>query len=161
VEAMDRLVRLYDLPALEPFRKDARLRGVVVRRARAYEQIEIVEWVRENFSIEWASECNVCFSRIPLSCFIATREGRIIGFACYEATFRNFFGPIGVDEQSRGANIGALLLLSCLRAMWDEGYAYAIIGGPREAAPFYRRIANAVDIEGSTPGIYIDRLARD
>jgi GNAT superfamily N-acetyltransferase len=155
---MDRLVRLYDLPDLEPFRRASLSKGITVRRARAYEQMQTIDWVRAMFSMEWASECSVCFSRVPLSCFIATRDSEIIGFACYETTFRNFFGPIGVDPNRRGAGVGATLLISCLKSMWDEGYAYAIIGGPREAAPFYRRLVGAVDIEGSTPGIYVDRL---
>ena len=49
--------------------------------------------------------------------------------------------------------IGAALLLACLSAMREEGYGYAVIGsvGP---ADFYKKICGAVEIEGSSPGVY-------
>jgi predicted N-acetyltransferase YhbS len=63
-----------------------------------------------------------------------------------------------VDEARRGQGIGKALFLSCLHAMAANGYAYAIIGsaGP---ADFYAKTVGAVEIEGSSPGIYPDRLA--
>ncbi len=77
----------------------------------------------------------------------------MLGFACYDATAKNFFGPTGVDPAWRGRHIGAGLLLLALQAMADEGYGYGIIGGagPTE---FYEKIVHAQVIEGSTPGIY-------
>jgi hypothetical protein len=114
--------------------------------------------VRNHFSKGWASECEVCFSREPVSCFIATRNSDIVGFSCHESTYKNFFGPIGVAEELRLAKIGSALLLSSLHAMAQMGYAYAVIGGPRDAAPFYQRLVGAIDIPGSNPGIYVDRL---
>ena len=44
--------------------------------------------------------------------------------------------------------------------MADRGYAYAIIGGAGDGA-IYRKVAGAIDIEGSAPGIYRDRLTRE
>lgn len=158
MEMLDRLVKLYELPPLEDYINVLREKGILVRRPRAYEKNQVLEWVQTNFSKGWMSECDVTFSNSPVSSFIATRDGEIIGFACYEATYRNFFGPIGVGEAYRGGQVGKALLLHCLHAMADMGYAYAIIGGPKEAAPFYARVVGAIDIEGSNPGIYIDRL---
>jgi hypothetical protein len=51
------------------------------------------------------------------------------------------------------------LLLSCLRAMRDDGYAYAIIGGVGPAQ-YYARTVGATLIEGSSPGVYDFRLTR-
>jgi hypothetical protein len=47
--------------------------------------------------------------------------------------------------------------LACLQAMRAEGYAYAIIGGVGPAE-FYAKTVGAVEIEGSTPGIYRGQL---
>ena len=49
--------------------------------------------------------------------------------------------------------MGAALTLATLASMRDAGYAYAIIGGVGPAA-FYAKVAGAMPIEGSTPGIY-------
>ena len=87
----------------------------------------------------------MAFANKPVSCFIATHEDKIVGFAAYECTRRNFFGPTGVAEEYRGRGIGTALLLACLYAMQDMGYVYAIIGG---AGPvdFYKRVVGAIVI---------------
>lgn len=153
----DMLVRLYDLPEVAPLVGCLAARGIVIRRGMPYEKHAIVEWVRETFSDAWSSECDVAFSNQPVSCFIATEAGRIVGFACHDSTCRNFFGPTGVEESKRGGGIGKALFLSCLHAMASQGYAYAIVGsvGPAE---FYVKTVGAVAIDGSTPGIYRDLL---
>lgn len=149
----DMLVKLYELPPIEPVIEQQRSQGIEIRRALAPEKHVVVEWVRQTFSNGWASECDVAFSNHPVSCFIAIKEGRVIGFACYDATCKDFFGPTGVDPAFRGQNIGKALLLACLHAMAAQGYAYAIIGG---AGPvdFYAKATGATIIEGSVPGIY-------
>ena len=149
----DMLVKLYELPEPGPLNAGVRGAGVEVRRALAPEKHHVIDWVRQSFGEGWASECDTAFARQPVSCFIATEDGACIGFACYEATCRDFFGPTGVAEAARGRGIGKALLLASLQAMRAEGYAYAIIGGagPTE---FYARAVGAVAIEGSSPGIY-------
>jgi hypothetical protein len=129
----------------------------VIRAAMPYEKHRVTEWVRNTFSRAWESECDVSFSNHPVSCFIATQAGRIVGFACYDSTCRNFFGPSGVAQSKRGLGIGKALLLSCLHAMRANGFAYAIIGGVGPAE-FYSKASGAITIEGSSPGIYRDRL---
>ena len=149
----DMLVRLYALPDQDRKLKD----GYVVRRAAAYDESVILQWVSQHFSIQWASEADVAFSRQPISCFIALHQDRVVGFACYEATCRGYFGPSGVLEAYRGQGLGTVLLLECLRSMKEMGYAYAIIGGvgPKD---FYVKTVGAIEIPDSTPGIYTPPL---
>jgi GNAT superfamily N-acetyltransferase len=155
----DMLVKLYDLPDLAPRVRVLRDAGVVLRAAMAYEKQPVVAWVRREFGEAWAGECDVAFADRPAACFVAVEGGRLVGFACHDCTARNFFGPMGVLPAARGRGIGAALLQSCLHAMAARGYAYAIIGGVDDGA-IYRKVAGAVDIAGSEPGIYRDRLAR-
>ena len=153
----DMLVKLYDLPEKESLIKKLGKQGIVIRVAMPYEKHDVVEWVEKMFGAGWASECNVAFSNQPVSCFIATESGKIIGFACHDSTCKNFFGPTGVIEIKRGLGIGKALFLACLHKMAANGYAYAIIGGVGPA-DFYAKAAGAVTIEGSSPGIYRDQL---
>ena len=149
----DLLVTLYTLPDVAPLLERQRAAGVDVRRALAPEKHLVVDWVRQAWRAAWASECEVAFARQPIACFIAIEAQQLIGFACYDATYRNFFGPIGVLEAARGRAIGLALLLACLHAQAAQGYAYAIIGG---AGPidFYAKTVGAVVIADSVPGIY-------
>jgi len=161
----DLLVRLYDLPALAL--EELAARGIAVRRALAQERHVVTAWAGAHGSAGWASECEVAFGRVPLACFVAVESApgttrapgydatprSLVGFACYEATCRNFFGPELVRADRRGQGIGRALLLAALRAMRDEGYAYAIVGWAGDVE-FYRRAVGAMVIEGSEPGIY-------
>jgi ribosomal protein S18 acetylase RimI-like enzyme len=149
----DMLVRLYALPDARPGIEQLASTGVTVRRPMAHEKAAVVDWVRETFSVAWSGECDVSFSNHPISCFVAVKEKAVIGFACYDSTCKNFFGPTGVAEEHRSQGIGRVLLLACLHAMAANGYGYAIIGG---AGPtdFYTDVVGAIPIEGSTPGIY-------
>ena len=153
----DMLVKLYDLPEKESLIKKLGKQGIVIRIAMPYEKHDVVEWVKNMFGAGWASECNVAFSNHPVSCFIATKSGKIIGFACHDSTCKNFFGPTGVTKIKRGLGIGKALFLECLHKMAADGYAYAIIGGVGPA-DFYAKAAGATMIDGSSPGIYRDLL---
>lgn len=154
----DLLVKLYELPDTAARTSALSQQGVCVRRAMAYERSPVVRWVLERFGEGWAGECEVSFSRQPIACHIATRQGRILGFACHDATALGIFGPTGVDENERGRGFGAALLLASLHAMAQRGYAYAVIGGAGSLR-FYERVCGATEIAGTTPGIYTDRLA--
>jgi GNAT superfamily N-acetyltransferase len=148
----DMLVKLYRLPPVEPLIERQRAAGVDIRRALAPEKHLVVEWVRAQWRAAWASECETAFAREPVACFVAVEQEQLIGFACYDATCRNFFGPTGVLESQRGRQIGTALLLACLHTMAAQGYAYAIIGavGPAE---FYTKTCGATIIEDSTPSV--------
>lgn len=122
--------------------------GIEIFRALAPDKIRITEWVKEHSSVSAAGECDVCFSNRPISCFIAAKGSQILGYACYNATAPDFFGPTRVADEFKGKGIGKALLLRSLNAMKDEGYVYAIIGGIGPAE-FYEKCVNAVLIESS------------
>ena len=154
---MDLLVKLYALPAAaEDSQYGAQAGGgaqnVAIRRAFAAEKFLIADFVTSNFSRGWASECEVAFARQPIACFIAVSANTICGFACYDATARGFFGPIGVEEKQRGHGLGSALLRAALRDMRANGYGYAIIGAT-DTIKFYRAVG-AIEIADSTPGFY-------
>jgi N-acetylglutamate synthase-like GNAT family acetyltransferase len=153
----DLLAKLYDLPDATALIRSLKEDGFLVRRAMPYEKRQVVQWVLDNFGQQWASECDVSFARQPSACFIATRSGGIVGFACYDSTCKDYFGPTGVMEACRGRGIGKALLLSSLHSMREQGYAYAIIGAAGPVA-FYTKTVGAIEIPDSVPGIYRDRL---
>ena len=150
----DLLVKLYTLPELEPVVERARESGVEIRRPLAPERYAVVNWVAAKYGDRWGSEVAMSFSGHPISCFVAVNGGGdIIGFACYDATFKGFFGPTGVLENWGGRGIGTALLIRSLYALKDEGHAYAVIGavGPSE---FYEQVVGAIPIPDSSPGPY-------
>ncbi len=151
----DMLVPLYGLPDAKEAVEVCSSHGVVIRRATAPNKEQITNWVEKNCSIYAKSECEIAFSRNPIACFIATKEDEILGFACYDSTNLNFFGPTKVLESHQGQGIGKALLLRSLESMREQGYAYGIIGGVGPEA-FYQKTVNAVLIEGSSPGLYVD-----
>ncbi len=167
----DLLVRLYDLPPLAPAVEALDREGVEIRRALPGERPQVTKFAREHGSEGWAAECEAAFARLPLACFVAAERSAektsdaklplashtLIGFACYEATCRDFFGPELVHPDARGRGVGKALLLAALHAMRAEGYAYAIIGWA-SSVDFYRKAVGATVIEGSEPGIYAPRL---
>jgi hypothetical protein len=149
----DMLVRLYEIPGLSGAMEKMEKIGVRVRRPNVWEKPVLLDWVNAQFSLSWALECETAFAARPPSCFIAVKDAALVGFACYDCTRLNFFGPTGVAEYARGKGVGTLLLLSCLHAMRDNGYAYAIIGGVGPAR-YYAKAVGAMAIERSSPGVY-------
>ncbi len=153
----DMLVRLYCLPPVRRIDMCTGVDGVCIRHCMPYELRTLQHWVGEHFSPKWVSEATVAVCHQPPGCFIATRDSAIIGFVCADATMRGFVGPMGVAPGARGSGIGAALLLTALHEMRSWGYAYAIIGGVGPA-DFYRKVAGAIPIPDSSPGIYRDLL---
>ena len=151
--ATDMLVKLYDLPSHYELIEKLEIEGIHIKRALPIDKKRIVDYVRNSFNEAWANECDVALSKSPSNCYVAVYNKEIIGFATYNSTCLGFFGPTGVNESFRGKQIGKALLLKSLNSMWEEGYAYAIIGwvGPIE---FYKKAVNAIIIEDSHPGIY-------
>jgi GNAT superfamily N-acetyltransferase len=147
------LVNLLKLPSLDRLNDES----VNLRRAQPFEITPVRAFIEKNFSLVWADEISVGFANKPVSVVIATREGRVIGFAGYECTRKAFFGPTGVIESERGTGIGTALLIASLWGLRELGYVYAIIGsaGPKD---FYERAVGAIVIPDSDPGIYVDLL---
>jgi GNAT superfamily N-acetyltransferase len=156
----DMLVGLLELPEVSDSEKKLlEKEKIVFRRAIAPEKHLVSEWVMEQFGAYWQSEVEVAFSRQPVSCWTAQRGNRILGFACYESTARNFFGPTGTLESERGKGIGKILLIKSLESLREMGYAYAIIGGVGPAE-FYEKAVGAKIIEGSEVSVYQNLLRK-
>ena len=153
----DMLVNLLKLPPVDAVLNELADAGIVVRRAQPFEITPVMEFVEREFSVAWADEISVGFANKPVTVFIATFEGEVVGFAGYECTRRAFFGPTGVIEEMQSRGIGKALLLACLRGLRELGYVYAIIGraGPVQ---FYESAVGAILIPDSDPGIYTDLL---
>ncbi len=147
------LVRLYALPPDGGGLARLEAAGIHCRRAESYERQAVLQFVQERWP-EWVDEAGAAFAHVPPTMYIARRGSRVLGFACYNATRPDYFGPTGVDESERGAGIGRALLRLCLEALAAEGYAYAIIGGVHGRESFYEEAAGATAIPGSDPGIY-------
>lgn len=152
----DMLVALYGLPAVRPQAERLAAGGVCCRRAESFERSAVLEFVTNRWP-RWPDEVTAAFGHVPPTVFVAHRGGDVVGFAAYNATRPDFFGPTGVDTSERGNGIGRVLLLQCLEALKHEGYGYAIIGGVGPAA-FYEKCVGATLIPGSEPGIYGDML---
>ena len=164
----DMLVKLYDLPEYFPVRNHLLDQGFDIRRPFPSEKRVLVSWIQMNFEQLWADECAAVLDRDPINCFIAIEKQpiqkpddnpynlppeKLLGFACFDASKKGLFGPMGVLEAYRDQGIGKGLLLAGLHAMKEQNYAYAVISwaGP---ADFYARTVGAVPIEGSAPGYY-------
>jgi N-acetylglutamate synthase-like GNAT family acetyltransferase len=148
---MDMLVKLYEVQDCPELIEKLKNEGVLIKKAMTPDLTKITSWVKETFGQGWADECTAAI--LSDGCWIAVKDKKVIGFACYDATMKDFFGPTGVQEDMRGHGIGKALLIRCLISMKERGYAYAIIGsaGPKD---FYRKAVGAIGIEGSIPGAY-------
>lgn len=149
----DMLVKLYDIPNDWDFMKEQAANGVIIHKPLGPEKHFITNWVIENFSKPWGAEVNMAFANWPISCYVAVKNEKMLGFACYDSTALGFFGPTGVGEPYRNKGIGKALFLACMLEMKIKGYGYAIIGGIGPAK-FYEKAANATIIEDSGLGIY-------
>lgn len=155
----DMLVRLYDLPESTADLKTLQNEEIAIKRAMACDKGKVLDFVRRSFGEAWADECDVCFANKPVSCFIAVKDySEVIGFACYEATYKDYFGPTGIREDYRGKGLGSILLLRALGGLRDMGYAYGVIGGAVDAIEFYKNVVGATVIPKSVPSIYCDRI---
>lgn len=155
----DMLVSLLNIPDFSEDIKALKEEGINIRRIQPYEVSVLRRFVEQHFNEAWADEVMTAFTHQPVTCFVATKDKKIIGFAAFECTRRDYFGPTGVDNTFRGKGVGKALFLASLQALYDMGYAYAIIGGVGPA-DFYSKCASATVIPDSAPGIYVDGLER-
>lgn len=141
----DMIAGLYSLPETEiP-------ESIKIKRAFVGDKETILRFVEENFQKNWVYETEHSLMQEVSKCFIATENGKVIGFACFDASAKGFFGPIGVAPDRRGENIGKALLIRTLNTMREYGYAYAIIGWVSDAENFYRKAVGAEYIKGGNP----------
>ena len=152
----DYLVKLYDLPDVSGVLARLEKEGIRILRPKSFQKTFVLDFIRKRWHRNWADECDGCFSKLPINCFMAVKDKKVIGFSCYDTTMKGFFGPTGVCEKFRGIGIGKALCVKALEAMHHEGYGYAIIGGGIDG--FYVKAVNAIPIEGSSPGVYDCKL---
>ena len=153
----DMLVKLYELDDDWSFIAEQKALGISIRKPIGPEKHKVIDWISDIFRAGWAAEADMAISNKPVSCFVATRDSLIVGFACYDATALGFFGPIGVAESHRGKGTGNALLKACLLDMRLKGYAYAIVGDADDPE-FYQKTVDAIEIPDSSPGIYRNRI---
>ena len=149
----DMLIKLYELEDDWQFLAKQRALGINLRKPMGPEKHGIISWVSDQFGAGWASETDVALSNRPATCFVAVKEAKIIGFACYDATALGFFGPIGVEKAHRKKGTGTGLMTACLLDMKLKGYGYAIVGAVKDAN-YYKNAVGAIEISNSSPGFY-------
>lgn len=154
MESFDLLV---DLHQVDFSKKETEAK---IKRALSPNSDKIIDFVGKNFNMSWASEIKSALYKTQSTCFIAVIDKELVGFACYDATAKGFFGPTGVSEDHRKKGIGSALLMHTLEAMFFDGYSYAIIGGVRSAIDFYKRTCNAIPIPNSKK-VYTRLIERD
>ena len=139
---MDMLVNLYDLNETLAQNTDYQIKRILSPNIYLLEN-----FIKNYFSEAWASETKAsCYKSNP-TCFIAVKDEQIVGFACFDATTKGFFGPLGVHPNYRKQGIARQLILRTLYAMTEDGYAYAVIGGVSDRlVPFYKKVCNAIEI---------------
>lgn len=135
--------------------------GVSVRRLYPGDTDKLLEFIRNNFDEVWVNEVRYAAVQNPPACFIAVENSTLLGFACYDASAKGFFGPIGVTEVSRGKGVGKALLIRTMEAMREAGYGYAIVGWT-DVDDFYRKAVGAEYIPGGTPenSVYSRMISR-
>ncbi|MBQ8201586.1 MAG: GNAT family N-acetyltransferase [Clostridia bacterium] len=158
----DMLVKLYPLPEDSAIEASLAAQGIVIKQALAPDLSKVVAFTEECGHPGFADEVRVSFANMPVSCYIAVKDRKIVGFACYESTARGFFGPTAVLASERRKGIGKALLLKCLASLKDLGYAYAFIGWPAEnALHFYENACRAVMIPDEGHGVYSRMIGID
>lgn len=143
------LVNLYALPEAPTAAE-----GVRIERVLPPDFGKVLTFVKTHFDDGWVHECEAALYQSPSTCFIAIKEHAVVGFACYDATARGMFGPVGVDAAARGQGIGAALTYRCMEAMKEAGYAYSVIGWCDEKEAFYARTVGAMPIENTGDTVY-------
>lgn len=141
----DMIASLYNLPKIEL------APNIKIKRAYISDKDKVMEFIATHFQKSWQYEAEYAMMQDVSKCFLAVDDGKIVGFACYDASGKGFFGPTGVDPNRRGEKIGQALLIRTMEAMREYGYGYAIIGWVGSAASFYEKLVGATFIEGGTP----------
>lgn len=141
----DMIVGLTNLPS---YKID---KSIKIKRTFIGDKDKILEFVSKNFQKNWYYQVELALMQEVSKCFIATCDGEILGFACYDTTAKGFFGPMGVLKSARHRNIGRALLVRALESMRECGYAYAIIGRVDNADTFFKKAVGAEYIKNSNP----------
>ncbi|GAA0710416.1 GNAT family N-acetyltransferase [Dactylosporangium roseum] len=90
--------------------------------------VDTTEWVRGIWGDGWAWEVGQSIGRAGAGCYVAVRDGEILGFAAYGANRPSWFGPMGTAPAAEGLGVGRVLLRRCLADQHAAGLETAQIG---------------------------------
>lgn len=151
----DMLVNLYHLKPEYDLIESLENQGITIKRAVPGERSEVLSFISHHFTLKEVDECRAAFSNQPVTCYLAMRGKEIIGYACYEAKAKNFFGPTGVVQEERYHGVGKALLYKSLISMQEMGYIYGIIGWSEAGdLAFYKKTIGAIMIDDDLSGIF-------
>jgi mycothiol synthase len=119
---------------------EERLDGAGVKVMRAGP--DTPEWVRGIWGNGWAWEVAQSLGRDGAGCWVAVRDGEILGFAAYGANRPSWFGPMGTAPAAEGLGVGRVLLRRCLADQRAGGHDTAQIGWAGPVA-FYSKTVGA------------------
>jgi GNAT superfamily N-acetyltransferase len=125
-------------PAAPSDEKRLESAGVKVMRAGP----DTPEWVRGIWGGGWAWEVEQSLGRDGAGCWVAVRDGEILGFAAYGANRPSWFGPMGTAPAAEGLGVGRVLLRRCLADQLADGHGTAQIGWAGPVA-FYSKTVGA------------------
>jgi GNAT superfamily N-acetyltransferase len=125
-EAVDYEIDLLDFYVPEIV-AEVRLEDATVRKAKLSERERFTKWATEVFSPFWGFEVSEAFKFDPPKLWIGEQAGKTLGFSVYGALEPHWFGPIGVDPNSRKRGLGSVLLFNSLVSMREEGQRIAVI----------------------------------
>lgn len=108
----DMLVKLFHLSSPIELENALLSEGIRIKRALAPDKSKIEEFAKSCTNEDYSDEVSIALTNIPATCYIATKGKKIVGFACFEVTAKNFFGPMAVLEEYRKEGIGKVLLYS-------------------------------------------------
>nr|BFE63797.1 hypothetical protein GCM10020063_083230 [Dactylosporangium thailandense] len=89
---------------------------------------DTASWVRSIWGNGWAWEVEESLGRDGAGCYVAVRDGEILGFAAYGANRPSWFGPMGTAPAAEGLGVGRVLLRRCLVDQYSLGLRSAQIG---------------------------------
>ena len=113
----DLIVNLY----LDHLNKEINLKNndIKIKRVLSPHSDKVISFIESTFTKGWASEAKAALYHNNPTCFIAVKDNDIIGFACYDATAKGYFGPIGVDSGYNGLKLVSIYYCS-IKAMKND-----------------------------------------
>ena len=85
----DMIVNLYNIEDSHDLEKNLLEKGIRIKKALAPDRQKVVEFARTCFKEDYSDEVKAAFANNPITCYIAIKDKKIIGFACYEATAKD------------------------------------------------------------------------
>ena len=78
----DMLVKLYNIPCSHDIEENLFKSGIRIKKALAPDRSRIIAFSRTCAKDDYSDEVQAAFSNNPITCYIATREKKIIGGLC-------------------------------------------------------------------------------